>query len=57
MNKYSSRKFITMISWQIVFTALLIHSYITGDIYSTLTLFNLGGFYASNVGEHFANKS
>lgn len=49
VERWSSRKFWTMVLAFIVFTALLIAGVITEGLYATLVLPTIGSYFASNV--------
>jgi len=57
VNSYSSRKFVTMIGTIVLFTVLLVLGKISESIYSDLIFIVIGGYFAGNVGEHFAKRN
>lgn len=49
IQRWSSRKFWTMVVASVVFTGLLIAGIIDGALYATLILPTIGSYFASNV--------
>jgi len=49
MKSWTSRKFWSAMFWQAVFTGLLIAKVLPPEVYFSLTLITLGGYFAANV--------
>ena len=55
-NRMTSRKFIALMFWQAVFTALLLVDNLTGDQYVNVTTLLLVGYLVVNAGQHVLEK-
>lgn len=55
-QRYSSRKFWTMIFFGLLFTAMKATGKIEGDIYEGLMWVAIGGYFLGNVGEHISRR-
>lgn len=55
-NRYSSRKFWTMVGSVALFSLLLIYGQIDQNIYQTLMLISVGGYLGANVTQHIKGK-
>jgi hypothetical protein len=53
---YGSRKLVAMVGAVVLFTALLVAGRLSEGVYSELMLITIGGYFAGNVGEHFAKR-
>ena len=51
-TRLSSRKFLVILSGQVVNTALLVGGYLSEGNFVTLTMFLLGSYVAGNVAQH-----
>ena len=51
-DRFSSRKFVAVMFWQVVFTALLLADKLTGDQYVNVTTLLLVGYLVVNAGQH-----
>jgi hypothetical protein len=52
LDRFSSRKFIAVMAWQMIFTGLLLAGQLTGDQYVNLTSWLLVGYLVVNAGQH-----
>lgn len=52
-ERWSSRKFAAAMFWQLVFTLLLIAEHIKPELYYSLTMITLGGYFVANVMQGF----
>ena len=48
MNKYGGRRYILVIDWGLVYTALLIGGYIDATVYGTLQIATVAAYIAGN---------
>lgn len=53
VQRWSSRKFLSCMGWQAVFTVLLIIDKLPPETYLLLTGITLGGYLAGNVAHHW----
>ena len=51
-DRFSSRKFIAVMFWQMVFTVLLLAGQLNGDQYVNITTLLLVGYLVINAGQH-----
>ena len=54
-HRFTSRKFISMWLLEFMWTYLLTHQYITGDVFYNLTFVTVGGYMLANVGDKAAS--
>jgi hypothetical protein len=55
-NRMTSRKFIAVMFWQAVFTALLLADRLSSDQYIDVTTLLLIGYLVINAGQHVLEK-
>ena len=55
-ERFSSRKFVAVMFWQMVFTGLLLADNLTGDQYVNVTTLLLVGYLVVNAGQHVLEK-
>jgi len=55
LARWTSRKVWICIFWEAVFVGLLLHKDIPPEIFLSLTMFNMGSYYASNVMAKYAD--
>lgn len=56
MSKWSSRKFISLWVFTMLWTVLLIEKILSGGNYVSLMGFSVASYFAANIGEHFAHR-